>query len=455
MAPPYTRRDFIKATASAVAAPLLSSCESSLPGAAAAARARSLPNPADSGIDHIVVVMMENRSFDHMLGWVPGADGRQAGLKFADKNGVLQETYRLSPDYAGCSLEDPHHGYASGRVQFNDGRMDGFLQETEPGDLFPIGYYSAEDLAFYKGCAEHWTICDRYHTGILASTQSNRVYMHCGETDRRNNDAGPDGLPKTCELPTIWDAAGAAGLTRGYFFGNLPLTGLWREKYLSFSKPYAAFPAICAAGQLPNITYIDPFFYNAPLDPICNDDHPHADVRNGQAFLNLIYDSLRASPNWERTLLVINYDEWGGFYDHVPPPVMPVSEREARDVENDGRLGFRVPCVLIGPRVRKGHVENTLFEPNSILKFMEWRWNLSPLGPRSAVTNNLALALDFDNPPRSDAPVFSVPVGPFGDPSCSNVELPFEPPVISAGMQEHIAELEALREKARRAGFVW
>lgn len=450
MAPPLNRRDFIKAAAGAAVTPLLPGCGSD--EATGVTPEVVLPDPKDSGIDHVVVVMMENRSFDHMLGWVPGADGRQAGMQYRDADGALRQTHRLSPDFQGCGLEDPHHGYGSGRVHFNNGAMDGFLQETAPGDLFPIGYYEADDLPFYKGCAAEWTICDRYHSGILASTQANRVYMHCGQTDRRNNDGDPvTGLPKTSTLPTIWDAAGEAGLSRGYFFGNLPLTALWEAKYLGFSLPYAAFPAICAAGQLPNISYVDPFFYQEGLDLLCNDDHPHADVRNGQAFLNFIYSCLRSAPTWERTLLVINYDEWGGFYDHVAPPAMPVSEREATEVQNDGRLGIRVPCVLAGPRVKRGHVEHTLFEPNSILKFMEWRWNLAPLGVRSAVTNNLAVALDFRNPPRSDAPAFDVPIGPFGNPLC-NTALGSGAKV-SASMAEHIREVEGLREKARRAGF--
>src|ERR1043165_2432719 len=94
--------------------------------------AGSLPDPRKSGLEHVIVVMMENRSFDHMLGWVPGADGRQAGLKFPDKTGALQETHRLGTDFQGCGLEDPGHGYDAGRVYYNDGRMDGFLRNSEP-----------------------------------------------------------------------------------------------------------------------------------------------------------------------------------------------------------------------------------------------------------------------------------------------------------------------------------
>ncbi len=449
MAPPFSRRDFLIAASAAATAPLLPGCGSS--GNPLPAPHVVLPDPKDSGIDHIVVVMMENRSFDHMLGWVPGADGRQAGLRYPDVDGVMQSTHHLSTDYQGCGLEDPPHGYAHGHATFNDGRMDGFLRDTPVGDLFPIGYYSADDLPFYKGCAEHWTICDRYHSGILASTQANRMYMHCGQTDRSNNSGGLFGvIPATSTLPTIWDAAREAGVSAGYYFNNLPYTAIWLTKYLGISRPFASFLVEAAAGLLPNISYVDPFFYQEGLDPLCNDDHPHADVRNGQRFLNTIYDALRNSPNWERTLLVINYDEWGGFFDHVAPPQMPISEREAEETGNDGRLGFRVPCVLAGPRVKKGHVEHTLFEPNSILKFMEWRWSLAPLGERAAVTNNLAVALDFTNPPRTDAPAFDVPAGPFGNPLCTTALGSATP-----SMKAHYDEVEALRRKAIEAGFRW
>ena len=470
--PPYDarRRAFLNQLALGAAAATtagLAGCDTTSPGLLPGAPGTNpmspsvvLPNPEDSGIDHIVVVMMENRSFDHMLGWVPGADGLKPGMKFADADGVLHEPQELHPDYQGCGLEDPAHGYGSGRVHFNGGKMDGFLKETAVGDRFPIGYYGPEHVPFFKGAAAEYTICDRYHTGILASTQSNRVYMHAGETDRKNNDPDPvTMLPKTSTLRTIWDTAIEKGISTGYFFGNLPLTAIWEAKYLSFSKPYQTLALIAAAGQLPAITYVDPFFYNDGLDPICNDDHPHADIRNGQAFLNEIYTALSTAPTWGRTLMVINYDEWGGFFDHVPPPVMPVSAREAEATGNDGRLGIRVPCVLLGPKVKKGHVEHTQFDPSSILKFCEWRWGLEPLGVRAAVANNIAVALDFTNPPRTDVPVFEVPTGPFGDPQC-NSPLPFKVPIpttvpagLTPSMSAHINEVELLREKARRAGF--
>jgi phospholipase C len=420
----------------------------SLPGCSApdSAAAGTLPAPADSGIDHIVVVMMENRSFDHLLGWVPGANGLQAGLQFPDAGGIGRNTHALTPDYQGCPLEDPPHGYDHGRTCVNGGAMDGFLLDSPVGDLFPIGYYNADDVPFYAGCAAQWTICDRYHSGILASTQPNRMYMHCGQTDRITTGSG---RPKTSVLPTIWDAAQLAGISARYYYNNLPFTAIWNGRYRSISHVIADFYDDAAAGRLPAISYVDPFFYETGLDDLANDDHPFSDVRKGQIFLNGIYDALRQSPQWQRSLLVINYDEWGGFFDHVLPPFMPVSDYERNVVGNDGQLGIRVPCILIGPRVRRGHIESALLEPNSILKFMEWRWGLSQHGIRSSTTHNLAHALDFVNPPRREAPAFAMP-------SQVNPKIcALSRGSANADSSEHAREVAWLQEKARAAGFRW
>jgi phospholipase C len=129
-------------------------------GGAAALHAEGWPNPNKSGIDHIVVVMMENRSFDHLLGWVPGAEGRQAGLTYEDRTGALRPTSRLV-DFQGCAHPDPDHSYTGGRVEYDDGRCDGWLKAGQ-NDEYAIGYYTADDLAFYQQAIPQWTVCDRH-----------------------------------------------------------------------------------------------------------------------------------------------------------------------------------------------------------------------------------------------------------------------------------------------------
>lgn len=424
---------------------------------------KTLPKPEDSGIDHIVVVMMENRTFDHMLGWVPGADGIQAGLKFKNIEGKEVETFRLSADplygFGGCGFADPDHGYAGGRTHYNKGAMDGWLltddTKLNPADKFPLGYYTAEDLPFFKGVADHWTVCDKYFSGILSSTYPNRFYMHSGETDRLTNTFD------ISSLPTIWDRLAAKGLSGKYFFNDLPLLGLWGQKYVQGNvvAPYATFLAMAAAGQLPALSYVEPRFLGenpgeqgVPPGGVSNDDHPVADVRDGQAFLNTIYDALRNSPQWNKTLFIIVYDEWGGFYDHVVPPVGPVSAAE-KALGNDGRLGFRVPCLIMGPRAKKG-VSKLQFDPQSILNLVTWRFGLEPVGSRAAWSLNMAYALDFDAPPRTDKPAFTVGAGPFGT-LCTNSTLDGIIPrsASSKPAESHFGEWLVLKSIARKNGF--
>src|ERR1700723_3370400 len=168
-----SRRDFLRGVAgvsgaaiagSVIGDKLIANEPSSLP---------ELPAPSESGIDHIVVVMMENRSFDHFMGWLPGARGKQAGLKYPDSNGNLQGTYHLT-SYTGCGHPDPDHSYAGGRDEYDNGKMDGWLRTTT-NDLYCIGYYEEADLPFWGGFARNFTSLDNYFPSILSSTFPNRV----------------------------------------------------------------------------------------------------------------------------------------------------------------------------------------------------------------------------------------------------------------------------------------
>src|SRR5262249_55378271 len=129
---------------------------------------------------------------------------------------------------------------------------------------------------------------------------------------------------------------------------------------------------------------------------------------------NQVYEAVTSSPNWENTVLVINYDEWGGFFDHVPPPLAPQTDLDA-SIGNDGRLGFRVPCVVISPLARRGFIAKKQYDHTSILAMIEWRWGLEALSARDASANNLAQVLDFSRSKDLSAPRFEVPAGPFGE----------------------------------------
>lgn len=378
--------------------------------------AAKLIDPARSGIDHVVVVMMENRSFDHMLGWLPGADGMQGGLTYFDDAGVPHATHALAPDYQGCAHPDPDHSYDGARVEYNGGACDGWLRAGE-NDEYAIGYYVADDVPFFARAATEWTACDRYFAAIMGPTFPNRIYQHAAQTDRISNTFEPS------TLPTIWDRLAAAGLTGRYYFQDAPFLGLWGPKYVSISRPYRAFLLACATGRLPHVSFVDPRFIEE-FTGTTSDDHPHADIRNGQAFLNEVYSAVTRSPAWHRTLLVINYDEWGGFFEHVPPERAPVPPASQAAGDTDGLRGFRVPCLLISPYAQRSFVANRVFDHTSVLRFIEWRWGLEPLTERDATANNLADVLDFTRG-NHKAPQYPVPAGPFGAPCPSSEANPF------------------------------
>jgi phospholipase C len=314
-----TRRTVIRGAAAMAGAAAISSA---LPRFAAAA-GTSLPPPGESGINHIVVLMMENRSFDHILGWLPGANGVQAGRSFVDTNGNVQESFALTK-FQNCASADPDHSFGGGRIQLNGGAMNGFLQTARAGDTFPIGYFGPSAVPFFANAARYWTICDQYFCSILGPTWPNRFYMHSGQTDRLTTGGPTIDTNSLLSIlsPTIWDLAADAGISARYYFGDEAFTALWGNKYASISFPFAQFQADAAAGTLPAISYVDPRFIGE-AQGTSNDDHPLADIRNGQVLMNTVYQALTKSPNWPNTLLVINYDEWGGFADHVAPPMGP------------------------------------------------------------------------------------------------------------------------------------
>jgi phospholipase C len=214
-----TRRRFLQSTAAAAGGALLLGGRRSR---AEVAPSPALPAPEASGIEHIVVVTMENRSFDHLLGWLPGANGRQAGLRFPNPAGVLQSTFPLAPTigFQGCANLDPDHSWEGGRVQYNHGAMDGWLRAAS--DRFSIGYYERKDRPFFNELAASFTSLDRYFCSILAETFPNRFFLHAGQTPILHQSE--IAIPVT--LPTIWDRLAAAGVSHKYYFSDVPFLAL-------------------------------------------------------------------------------------------------------------------------------------------------------------------------------------------------------------------------------------
>lgn len=402
---PVNRRDFLRRAASASAAALAAG----VPDVNTQAQSTdsSLPEPDKSGLQHIVVVMMENRSFDHMLGWMPNANGRQAGLSYPDHNGVMHPTYRLNY-YVGCSHPDPDHSYAGGRSEYNDGKMNGWLR-TSTNDKFCIGYYEEADLPLFGTLARNFATCSNYFASILSSTFPNRIFQHSAQTDRLSNTLD------VCSLPTIWDRLTAANVSCRYYYSNVPFLALWGEKYIPISALYQQFKLDVAANQLPAVSFIDPWLTILD-DGSGNDDDPHADLRKGEIFLRDIVETLASSPLWKNAVLIINRDEWGGFFDHVEPPRVVAPNSVDMDlVDGKALLGCRVPTLIVSPFARgnpaKPRINSLRYDHTSVLKLIEWRWKLDPLTMRDASgeVRNLAWALNFESP-NSSMP--SLPVIP-------------------------------------------
>jgi len=386
----FSRRQFLYGSAAALGT--FSTVGRSLLWAAPGGR-NSLPRPEKSGIKHIVVAMMENRSFDHLLGWLPGADGKQAGLVYTDAAGNSFETYPLAPDFQGCGHPDPDHSYDGGRVELDGGLCDGWLRAGS-NDVYAIGYYTQDDLPFLGKAAPDWTVCSRYFAPILAPTYPNRIYQHSAVTDRLDDSVS------LSTLPTIWDRLDAAGLDGRYYFNDVPFLGLWGTKYASITHTYNQFLDDCASGDLPEVAYVDPPFFDENAGT-SSDDHPHGDVRAGESWLYQTYRAVTTGSDWKHTVLVVNFDEWGGFFEHVPPGTAP-------DVDPAfTQRGFRVPCLIVSPFAAKGAIAQGVYDHTSILKMIEWRWGLSPLSVRDAAANNLAEALDFEHV-RHSAPDYVV-----------------------------------------------
>ena len=362
----------------------------------------ALPAPDQSGIEHVVVVMMENRSFDHFLGWMPGADGKQAGQTYYDDAGAAHPTYHLAGEFSGCAHPDPDHSYDGGRVQYAGGAADGWLKHGSDNDDFALGYYLADDRPFMSRLALNYTTLDRYFCSILAETYPNRFYMHAAQTDRLHNN----GVTSTTIYPTIWDRLKAKGVSHRYYFSDLPFIGLWGTKYADMTAHYANFLVDAAAGTLPAVSFVDPRFETetAPVKGgpndmgggTSNDDHPHGDIRAGDHFLAEIFHALTLGPNWKNTVLVINYDEWGGFYDHVKPPRAAASSPlDTDNVGGQALLGFRVPCIVASPFTKGNPAtprvygtpqgQTVPFDHTSVLKMIEWRYGLEPLTARGRV----------------------------------------------------------------------
>lgn len=367
------------------------------------------PVPADSsgpeegGIDTVIVLMMENRSFDHYLGALSlvegvAVDGLTADMSNMDADGNV---YSVTPTEIDC-LPDPPHGWDSSHDQFGNGANDGFVRAyvdrqggENPGEV--MNYWTRAALPITYALADAYSVCDRYFCSVMGPTWPNRFFAHAATSDgRTSNDLPTDG---GFSFPTIWTKLGEAGVPWRYYYTDVPFIGLFDGHYSDETVALLEeFVDDALDGKLPPVVWIDPGFS-------FNDDHPPKHPGLGQELIALIYEALAASPQWGRCLLLITYDEHGGFFDHVPPPTTD------DDLAADGfdQLGFRVPSLAIGPWVKQGAV-STVFDHTSWIKLVCDLHGIAPWNARVAAATSLAEVLDADRMAAGDAlPAVPVP----------------------------------------------
>ncbi len=420
-----------------------------------------IPAPVDDavqrlqGIDHIVVVMQENRSFDHMLGYLSlpvslGGRGRTDvdGLSGPDLNFNRFENstfaiHHLDRTGFATEAEDPDHSGHSVDEQLNGGKMDGFvanfarisraqaakLKAPEPDPGLVVGYYDGDDLPVYDHLAAEYCVVDRWFSSVPGATWPNRLYSLTGRAAGSRDDlsvpmyALPSFVRYLDEHEVDWrwysfDPGTLRAVDPAYRLGEHDRFAFVDSRKLTPRERGAgelmtegpSFLDDVADGRLPSVAWIDPHFKDlSVLGPNSNDDHPPADVAAGQDLVLTVYHALSSSPQWPRTLLIIVYDEHGGIYDHVPPPGAVDSDPQFQ------RLGVRVPALLVSPLVARATTSSTVlgrdahFDHTSILKTILTRFcasdgQIPAMSERVAAANHLGHLLTADGQARTQVP---------------------------------------------------
>jgi phospholipase C len=437
-----------------------------------------IKRPSRTPVEHLVVLMQENRSVDHYLGWYAAENDDFDALASATypdlREGAAGSTISTEPwghdgraNFHGRAFADPSHGWTGGRVVRNGGACDRWLDPDTGNDEFTLSTYDDLDVPVWARLVRDYQAYDRWFCSLLGPTQPNRFYLHSAQSGgRKNNDLPPQLAEEHPEWtlgfdwPTIWTLCKEFGVTATYYYANLPQIAFWGHRHLEHARPIADYYAQAAAGTLPQVSFIDPWFIGP--EGLANDDHPHADIRLGQAFISDVVEAFGSSPCYRKGALVVTYDEWGGFWDHVPPPRLPDDRGTPEDPggqEDFGQLGFRIPSAIMSPwtrtpRGRTARVDHTLYDHASVIKFVSDNWGLPYLTTRHAATNSIGKAFrgfrSYDPDPSYvpyDAPLHLVaeptledPVGVL-DPVLGEVPLDLpasSPPALTEGSDLHL-----------------
>jgi phospholipase C len=344
-----------------------------------------MPTPLTTKVQHIIVLMMENRSFDHMLGGLkqlnPAIDGLNGNETNPDTTGALVQV-SSDADYQADLQDDPGHHFPDVDIQLYNGNktgapnMQGFVKAyfqktgSVPKSHNIMKYFSPGDLPVITTLAQRYAVFNRWFSSIPGPTLCNRAFAHFG-TSFGNAGMSVDYFHKP--IASVYERMDKAGKTAKLYYYNqtsstLGLTFLLQDQPKLFGT-FKQFAADCKSGNLPQYSFLEPNYKDD--DDIANDQHPDNDVRAGDDFIGTVYNLVRQSPAWQSTALLIVYDEHGGIYDHVPPPNLDPNHPDANTDKDTGfkfdRLGVRVPAILVSPWVPAGTViDGRIFEHASI-----------------------------------------------------------------------------------------
>jgi phospholipase C len=374
-----------------------------------------------SKLQHIVVLMQENRSYDNYLGALRGTP-RRTGSKApatstnpnpADPSATIARFHQT----ANCEVADLNHAWTGTHAEIDNGRMDGFTAQNvvaaDPTGSRTMGYYDATDLPFYYRLANTFGVGDRYFASVPGPTYPNRFYEMAGTSfGHIENDLPPEGgWPQ----PTIFGRLSQAGISWKVYYAQFATATFFADvkAHMDQVQPIAQYFADAAAGTLPQVAFVEPTYIGTVSQE--SDEHPPANIQVGQDFTANVVRALTTSRDWASSAFILTYDEHGGYYDHVAPPAAPVPDGippmlgPADVAAAFDRYGVRVPFVLVSPFSRPHFVSHRVSDHTSILALIERRFGLPPLTQRDATANALLEYFDFSRasfrkPPRLPAP---------------------------------------------------
>ena len=390
-----------------------------------------------SKINHFVVVMQENRSFDHYFGHLKAYDPTLAVEPEPTTGNLAPNGALIKPFHqtSYCEVADLDHSWTGTHKEWNGGAMDGFAKQNavakDPTGHRTMGYYTQADLPYYYDLYDKFAISDTYFSSVLDQTFPNRFYLLSGTSfgHIRNDFPVPPAYNPLTDYSqkTIFERLDAKKISWRIYFNEVPfgfLYGYVRTHAVGHVFPITQYFVDAALGLLPQVSFVDPIFI-ATVN-VENDEHPPANVQIGQKFVATVTNALMKSPSWHDSALILTYDEHGGFYDHMPPPAAPKPDAispmlQPGDAPGEfDRLGIRVPFVVVSPWSKGHYVSSALpvstssgdavyatpghvYSHTSILKTFEERFGLAALTARDAASNDLA---DFFN---FTAPTFATP----------------------------------------------